>query len=129
MSKLDEKTRAAIAAWFASHPKWNQGMHTSTTAASLALSVVHWHHNVESSKRYGDAAHAENDAYFLRAYAILATKKWLEESNAEMVALEADASAPGNWYRIRDHACAVYNFQRALDDFEENDRVARMVKP
>lgn len=110
-NQLHEKTLAANSAWWAAHPKFKT---PSFNAASLARSVVHWHHNVESSLRHA-AQDVDSDRYFLRSYVIAATEAWLAESQAEL-------DACTNWSRKRDLEAAVRNFQIALDNFEWNDK-------
>lgn len=116
----DSDVIAKNQAWWDAHPDLRKNR-PSSTAASMALSVVHWHHNVESSWRAG-GKHGPNrtEEFFLRQYAWEATKVWLIETQDELEAL--GPVGPTTWYQKRDLECRVRNLQHALDDFEWNTK-------
>src|SRR5574337_1704538 len=94
---LHDEVVAKNAAWWTAHPDFKAA--PSATADSLARSVVHWHHNVESGWRRTGHPIA-SDEYFMRQYAIEATKAWLVEAQAELTAL--GPTTPETWYQKRD---------------------------
>lgn len=113
---LHDEVVAKNAAWWAAHPDFKASPVAS--ADSLARSVVHWHHNVESRRRYEGWSAAKSDEFFRRQYAIEATKAWLVEAQAMLVALLLDR--PEDWSQKRDQEVLVRTLQHALDDFEWN---------
>lgn len=119
MSDTHDDVIAKNTAWWAAHSDFLKDK-ANATAASLALSVVHWHHNVEGRRRRYGKAEADSDEFFLRQYAISATRAWLAETQ---VALEAlGPTGPTTWYQKRDLEVHVRVLQHALDDFEWNTR-------
>jgi hypothetical protein len=137
VSDVHDRVREANAAWWDRHlslrETWGHPVdreylaaHNATpgTAISLALSVVHWMHNAESARRHGlkDAvggARVDSDIFFMRRYAIEATKAWLIEAQT---ALETHPPSDPFWrgYGHRDVEVLIRNLQVALDDFEAN---------
>lgn len=111
MSKLHYEVVAKNEAWWVSHPDKRQ----TASADSLARSVVHWHHNVESRRRHAGWSAAEGDEFFRRQYAIAATWAWLLEARSRR-----DKLRPSDWYQWRDVEVEIRTLQNALDDFEYN---------
>lgn len=103
-------------AWWTAHPNFKPSI---GDADSLAKSVVHWHHNVESSRRFKGTEAAKSDEFFLRQYAIGATGAWLAEAQAELDAMQ---STPETWYQRRDLEVLIRTLQSALDNFEWNTK-------
>jgi hypothetical protein len=115
---LHDEVVAKNAAWWSAHPDFKAP--TTGTADSLARSVVHWHHNVESRRRHEGWSAAENDEFFRRQYAIAATQAWLVEAQAKLDTL--GPTSPETWYQKRDLEVEIRVLQHALDDFEWNTR-------
>lgn len=114
---LHDEVVAKNAEWWAARPGFKAS--PTATADSLARSVVHWHHNVESRRRHEGWTAAEGDEFFRRQYAIEATKAWLVEAQAKLDALGGTRET---WYQRRDLEVEIRTLQHALDDFEWNTR-------
>lgn len=114
---LHDETVTKNAAWWAAHPDFKAS--PTASADSLARLVVHWHHNVESRRRHDGWSTAESEKIFRRQYAIEATKAWLVEELAKLVAL--GPTTPETRYQKRNQEVLVRVLQHALDDFEWND--------
>ena len=114
---MSDEVAAKNAAWWAVHPDFREKYSKMPySAASLARSVVHWHHNVESAKHH-DPEKLDSELFFLRQYVVDATRAWLLEAQARLEAL-----GPNDWYQWRDTSVEIRNLQVALDDFEWNTR-------
>lgn len=124
MSTVHERVREQNAVWWAAHPDV-RGVAKGWDATSFARSVLHWHHNVESSLRHGTkggdgSPMLAGDQFFLRQYAIDATKAWLVSSQVE---IETYPPEHEHWhgYGHTDIETLIRNLQVALDDFAWND--------
>ncbi len=121
MKTLHEQVREKIAEWWTTHPDFRERYSKIVSDAdSLARSVVHWHHNVESARRHAPEK-TNGEQFFLRQYAVIATQAWLISAQTELETYPADHS---HWrgYGHRDQECLIRCLQVALDDFEYNDR-------
>lgn len=120
LTEVHDHVRAENAAWWAAHPELHDRKPYAHDAKDLAFSVVHWHHNVESSQRHKTEL-GESDRFFLRQYAISATRAWLAEAQRDLEIYPADHE---HWrgYGHRDQESLIRNLQVAIDDFEWNDK-------
>jgi len=117
----ETNTRDRNTSWWNEHPDFREkyGQMVRDTE-SLALSVVHWHHNVESARRHAPEK-LDAEQFFLRQYATDATRAWLIAAQTE---IETYPPSDAYWrgYGHTDQECLIRNLQVALDDFEANAR-------